>query len=57
MGKRNKPLTVTLYVGGKQVDSLTDEQLEKMADRLSEVMSQYYTAHLDEFLKLKDKDG
>ena len=30
------------------------EQLEKMAQRLSEAMSIYYTAHLDEFKKIKD---
>lgn len=50
---RNKPLTVTLHIGGKQVDTLTEEQREKMAQRLSEAMSLYYTAHPEEFLKLK----
>lgn len=55
MGKY-KPLTGTLYINGKQVDSLTEEQLEKMAQRLSEAMSRYYSNHLDEFLKIKDTD-
>jgi hypothetical protein len=50
---KSKPLTVTLYIGGKQVDTLTEEQREKMAQRLSEAMSLYYTAHPDEYLKLK----
>ena len=52
--KKQKLLTVTLFVGGKQVDTLTPEQRERMAQRLSERMSIYYTAHLDEFLKIKD---
>jgi hypothetical protein len=50
---RNKPLTVTLHIGGKQVDTLTEEQREKLSQRLSEVMSRYYSNNIDEFLKLK----
>ena len=46
-------LTVTLHIGGKQVDKLTAEQSERMAQRLSEAMSIYYTAHPEEFSKLK----
>jgi hypothetical protein len=49
----NKPLTVTLYIGGKQVETLTPEQREKMAQRLSETMSLYYTPKADEFRKIK----
>lgn len=49
----SKPLTVTLHIGGKQVDTLTPEQREKMAQRLSEVMSAYYTSHAEEFRKIK----
>ena len=52
--RKGKELTVTLFVGGKQVDTLTPEQRKRMAQRLSERMSVYYTAHLDEFLKIKD---
>ena len=52
--KKKKLLTVTLYVGGKQVDTLSAEQRERMSKVLSERMSVYYTAHLDEFLKIKD---
>lgn len=48
-----KPLTFTLHIGGKQVESLTDEQCEKMAQKFGEAVSLYYTAHPDEFLKLK----
>ena len=46
-------LTVTLHIGNKQIEKLTDEQCERMAQRLSERMSSYYTAHPDEFAKLK----
>ena len=49
----NKPLTGTIYIGGKQVDALTEEQLERMAQRLSETMSIYYTAHSKEYQKIK----
>lgn len=48
-----KPLTFTLHIGGKQVESLTDEQCEKMAQKFGEAVSLYYTAHPDEFLKIK----
>lgn len=50
---KQKPLTCTFYVGGKQVEKLTGEQAQKMAERLSESLSTYYTAHPDEFRKLK----
>ena len=49
----NKPLTVTLHIGGKQIDKLTTEQSERMAQKLSEVMSLYYSSHRDEYLKIK----
>jgi hypothetical protein len=49
----NKPLTVTLHIGGKQIDKLTAEQCERMAQRLTETMSLYYTSHADEFKKLE----
>ena len=47
-----KPLTVTLHIGGKQIEKLTDKQKEEMAKKLSESMSIYYTAHPEEFKKL-----
>ena len=53
----NKPLTVTLHIGGNQIDKLTAEQSEKMAQRLTETMSLYYTSHADEFQKIKNKKG
>jgi hypothetical protein len=53
---KNRPLTVTLHIGGKQVETLTEEQKTRMAERLSNVMSIYYTAHPKEFEKIKAKD-
>ena len=47
-----KQLTYTIYVGGKPVDKLTPEQLDRMADRLSKTMSDYYTAHPEEYRRL-----
>lgn len=47
-------LTVTLHIGGNQVDKLTTEQSERMAKRLSETMSLYYTAHPTEFTQIKN---
>jgi hypothetical protein len=50
---KDTKLTVTLHIGGKQVDKLTAEQSERMAQRLSEAMSLYYTAHPTEYANLK----
>ena len=47
-------LTVTYYIGGKQVDKLTPEQIDRMAQRLTETMSTYYTAHPEEYRKLNN---
>ena len=55
MARKEQTLTCTFYVGGKQVDKLTPEYLDKMAQRLGEVMSLYYTAHPDEYRKLKGR--
>ena len=50
---KDTKLTVTLHIGGKQVETLTEEQRDKMAQRLSEAMSLYYTSHADEFRTIK----
>ena len=50
----SKPLTVTLHIGDKQVDNLTPEQSERIAQRLTETMSLYYSRNLDEFKKIKE---
>lgn len=49
---KNTKLTVTIHIGGKQVDELTDEQKERLAQKLSDAMSLYYTAHPQEFQEL-----
>ena len=52
----NKPLTVTLHIGGKQIEELTAEQCERMGQKISEVMSRYYSLHPEEFAKLNNKE-
>ena len=54
MARKEQKLTCTFYVGGKQVDKLSPEYLDKMAQRLGEVMSIYYTAHPTEYQELKN---
>ena len=56
MARKSKPLTCTFFIGDKQVDKLPPEYLDKMAERLSLVMSRYYTAHPDEYAKLVNAD-
>ena len=53
--RKNKELTGTLFIGGKQIDKLTPEQSERMAERLSQVMSRYYSLHTEEFQQIKTK--
>lgn len=50
---RNKPLTVVLYYKGEQVETLPQEARDNISKRLSEVMSTYYTANPEEYLKVK----
>ena len=50
--EKKKELTVTLYIGGKQVDALTAEQSERIAKRLGETMSTYYTSHFHEYERM-----
>ena len=56
MARKSKPLTCTFFIGNKQVDKLPPEYLDKMAERLSLVMSRYYTAHPDEYIRLLKAD-
>lgn len=50
---KSKPLTVTLFFDGKPIETLTEEQRETIAKRLSERMSLYYSNHPEEFRKIK----
>lgn len=52
---KDTKLTVTFHIGDKQVDKLTEDQKERMAQRLSDTMSRYYAAHPEEYLKLKNE--
>ena len=55
-GRKQQPLTFTFYLGGKQVDRLPPEYLDKMAARLGETMSIYYTKHPDEYRVLLESE-
>lgn len=50
---KQKQLTVTLHIGGSQVDRLSDEQIERISKRLSERMSAYYTANPGEYKRIR----
>lgn len=52
---KNTKLTVTLHIRGKQVESLTHEQRERMTERLTDVMSKYYTVHPEEYQLIQTK--
>lgn len=54
MAKKEKKLTCTFFVGKTQIDKLSPEHLDKMAKRLGDVMSIYYTAHSDEYRQIKN---
>ncbi len=47
-----KKITYSFYVGGEKVDKLTEEQKDKMAEAFGQGLSDYYTAHPDEYVKL-----
>ena len=58
MAGKSKPITVEIFVGNSkdgyvQVEALTKEQKGRMAQRLSQHMSLYYTQHPGEYAKLK----
>ena len=55
MAKQQK-LTYSFYVGGVQVEKLTPEQTKRMAERIGETMSLYYSRHPEEYLKLNFKE-
>ena len=53
LAKDKKRLTVTLHIGDKQIDTLTTEQREQMANRLSKAMNLYYSSHPTEYEQMK----
>ena len=54
---KNAKLTCTFHIGGKQVEKLTPEQSERIAQRVSEVTSLYYTNHPEEYQQLKKTEN
>ena len=44
---------IILYLNDKQVDTLTNDVREKISQKLSKAMSAYYTAHPEEYQKLR----
>lgn len=48
-----KPLTFTIHLNGVQVDRIPDDIAQRMADRIGDAMSRYYTAHPDEYQRIK----
>lgn len=57
MARKEQKLTCTFFVGGKQVEKLTPEQCERMAQKVGETLSLYYTAHPQEYIQLKTKSN
>lgn len=53
LAREKNTLTVTLHIGGKQIEELTDEQCERMAQRLSETMNRYYGLHPEEYANIR----
>jgi hypothetical protein len=53
LAKEKKQLTVTLHIGDKQIDTLTTEQRERMANRLSQAMNLYYSSHPMEYEQMR----
>ena len=52
VGRKKKEITVTLFVGGRQVNELTTQQIKKMQEKLEKKMSVYYSSHLEEYVRL-----
>ena len=53
--QKQQKLTYSFYVGGVPVEKLTPEQTQRMAERIGDSLSLYYSAHPDEYRKLKLK--
>ena len=50
-----KKISVTLFVGDKQIDTLSPSEREAMARRLSQTMSTFYTAHPEQYEKITQR--
>ena len=50
--KKEKKLTVSIHIGGERVETLTDEQRNRIAERFSMATSLYYSNHPEEYQKI-----
>ena len=50
-------MTCTFYVGDQKVEELTQEQLDRMSEKLSEAMSIYYSKHPDQFERVEGEES
>ena len=50
---KDKPLTVTFHLGGKQIDKLMDDEKKRIAQRISIGMTSYYEEHPSEINRRK----
>ena len=50
--KSKGKLTVSIHIGGKKVEALTEEQVDRIVERFSEAMNLYYSNHPEEYLKI-----
>ena len=51
MAKR-KEITYSIYIGDKKVDKLPEDYVDRMMERVGEVMSLYYRQHPDQYRRL-----
>ena len=52
IAKEKKKLSVEIYVGGKKVETLTEEQRNRVAERFGKALSLYYSNHPEEYEKV-----
>lgn len=45
MARRSKPITFRIFYGGKQVDKLPPEAIQKYSEILSDTLSRYCAQH------------
>ena len=49
MGRRAEPPSFRIFINGEERSEFTPEEKERMSKRLSKVMSEYFSNHLDEY--------
>lgn len=56
MGRRSEPLKVIIYLDGKPVDEIPPEVKAKMSERLSRVVSDYFSQRPEEYKQFCESD-